>query len=113
MAGPISRHRPPTNRGPRRSDRHRSVQRSLAPARSRDFVLETLRILQGNRLRLRPLAATGLRRCVKWFSDLQIIHFLGRNWPVTLAEGARWFRDYATRSDEEIFAIEFHDGRVG
>src|SRR5207249_11406628 len=104
MAGPISRHRPPTNRGPRRSDRHRSVQRSLAPARSRDFVLETRRILQGNRLRLRALAATDLRRCVKWFSDLHIIHFLGRNSPVTLAEEERWRLDYEGRSDEQIIA---------
>src|SRR5216110_3603463 len=116
MAGPISRHRPPTNRGPRRSDRHRSVQRSLAPARSRDFVLETRRILQGNRLRLRPLASTDLRRCVKWFSDPQIIHFLGRNSPVTLPEEERWFRDYERRTDEQIFAIEaegLHIGNIG
>jgi len=79
-------------------------------------VLETRRILQGDRLRLRPLAATDLRRCVKWFSDLQIIHFLGRNSPVTLAEEERWFRDYERRSDEQIFAIdvdEVHIGNIG
>ena len=116
MTGPISRHRPSTNQGLRRSDRRRFVQRSLAPARSRDLVLETRRILQGDRLRLRPLAATDLRRCVKWFSDLQIIHFLGRNSPVTLAEEERWFRDYERRSDEQIFAIdvdEVHIGNIG
>src|SRR5207253_6860242 len=63
-----------------------------ASAPSRDHVLETRRILQGDRLRLRPLASTDLRRCVKWFSDPQIIHFLGRNSPVTLPEEERWFR---------------------
>src|SRR5436853_7768345 len=116
MTGPISRHRPSTNQGPCRSNRRGLVQRSLAPARSRDLVLETRRILQGDRLRLRPLAATDLRRCVKWFSDLQIIHFLGRNSPVTLAEEERWFRDYERRSDEQIFAIEaegLHIGNIG
>src|SRR5438876_2756389 len=113
MTGPISRHRPSTNQGPRRSDRRGLVQRSLAPARSRDLVLETRRILQGDRLRLRPLAATDLRRCVKWFSDLQIIHFLGRDAPVTLAEEERWFRDYERRTDEQIFAIEVEGQHVG
>src|SRR2546421_7297516 len=88
-------------------------QRSLAPAPSRDLVLETRRILQGDRLRLRPLASTDLRRCVKWFSDPQIIRFLGRNSPVTLAEEERWFRDYERRTDEQIFAIEAERAHVG
>ena len=79
-------------------------------------MLETRRILQGDRLRLRPLASTDLRRCVKWFSDPQIIHFLGRNSPVTLPEEERWFRDYERRTDEQIFAIEaegLHIGNIG
>ena len=87
-----------------------------ASAPSRDLVLETRRILQGDRLRLRPLASTDLRRCVKWFSDPQIIHFLGRNSPVTLPEEERWFRDYERRTDEQIFAIEaegLHIGNIG
>ena len=78
--------------------------------------METRRILQGDRLRLRPLASTDLRRCVKWFSDPQIIHFLGRNSPVTLPEEERWFRDYERRTDEQIFAIEaegLHIGNIG
>jgi len=88
-------------------------QRSLARAPSRDLVLETRRILQGDRLRLRPLASTDLRRCVKWFSDPQIIRFLGRNSPVTLAEEERWFRDYERRTDEQIFAIEAEGAHIG
>src|SRR5256886_15016758 len=116
MTGRFSRHGPSTNQGRCRSNRRGFVKGSLAPARSRDFVVETRRILQGDRLRLRPLAATDLRRCVKWFSDLQIIHFLGRNSPVTLAEEERWFRDYERRNDEQIFAIdvdEVHIGNIG
>ena len=79
-------------------------------------MLEARRVLQAERVRLRPLASTDLRRCVKWFSDPQVIHFLGRNSPVTLAEEERWFRDYERRTDEQIFAIEaegVHIGNIG
>ncbi|TLZ56585.1 MAG: GNAT family N-acetyltransferase [Methanobacteriota archaeon] len=114
-AAPISKHRPVRigqwDRGSSWNDA--DEQRSLAPASSRDLVLETRRILQGDRLRLRPLASTDLRRCVKWFSDPQIIHFLGRNSPVTLSEEERWFRDYERRTDEQIFAIEAEGTHIG
>jgi UDP-4-amino-4,6-dideoxy-N-acetyl-beta-L-altrosamine N-acetyltransferase len=79
-------------------------------------VLESRRVLQSERIRLRPLASTDLRRCVKWFSDPQIIRFLGRNAPVSMAEEERWFRDYERRTDEQIFAIDVdgvHIGNIG
>ncbi|HYY47632.1 MAG TPA: GNAT family protein [Thermoplasmata archaeon] len=79
-------------------------------------MLEFRRVLQGERVRLRPLASSDLRRCVKWFSDPQIIRFLGRNSPVTMPEEERWFRDYERRPDEQIFAIDVagvHIGNVG
>lgn len=69
--------------------------------------------MRGERIRLRPLAWTDLRRCVKWFSDPQIIRFLGRSGPVTMAEEERWFREYQRRSDEQIFAIEVDSVHVG
>jgi RimJ/RimL family protein N-acetyltransferase len=72
--------------------------------------------LQSERIRLRPLASTDLRRCVKWFSDPQIIRFLGRNAPVSMPEEERWFRDYERRTDEQIFAIDVdgvHIGNIG
>ena len=78
--------------------------------------METRRVLDAGRLRLRPLAATDLRRCVKWFSDPQVVRFLGRNSPVTFAEEERWFRDYERRTDDQIFAIEaegLHIGNIG
>ena len=62
---------------------------------------------------LRPLASGDLRRCVKWFSDPQIIRFLGRNTPVTFAEEEKWFRDYERRTDEQIFAIEVDGRHIG
>lgn len=76
-------------------------------------MLEAGRVLRGDRLLLRPLASTDLRRCVKWFSDPRVIRFLGRNSPVTLAEEERWFQDYERRSDEQIFAIEVDGQHVG
>lgn len=76
-------------------------------------MIEDHRILRGPRIVLRPLASGDLRRCVKWFSDPQVIQFLGRNTPVTLAEEDRWYREYSRRSDEQIFAIEVDGTHVG
>jgi UDP-4-amino-4,6-dideoxy-N-acetyl-beta-L-altrosamine N-acetyltransferase len=76
-------------------------------------VLESRRVLRGARALLRPLALTDLRRCVKWFSDPEVIRFLGRNSPVTMAEEERWFRDYERRTDEQIFAIEVEGDHIG
>lgn len=69
--------------------------------------------LRGDRVLLRPLASGDLRRCVKWFSDPQVVRFLGRSTPVTLAEEERWFREYRRRSDEQIFAIEVDSHHIG
>jgi RimJ/RimL family protein N-acetyltransferase len=76
-------------------------------------MIEDHRILRGARVLLRPLGTADLRRCVKWFSDPQVIQFLGRNSPTTLAEEERWYRDYSRRSDEQIFAIEVNGKHVG
>src|SRR3989442_15453607 len=80
-------------------------QRSLARRSRAEAVLEGRRALRGERVLLRPLASSDLRRCVKWFSDPQIIRFLGRDAPVTLAEEERWFRDYQRRTDGPTFAL--------
>src|SRR2546422_4648458 len=88
-------------------------QRSLGRRPRAEAVLEARRVLRGERILLRPLASSDLRRCVKWFSDPQIIRFLGRDAPVTLAEEERWFRDYERRTDEQIFAIEGEGQHVG
>src|SRR2546426_10524275 len=104
MAGP---------RKPRSPYRIRDGQRSLAPRPRAERVLEARRVLRGERVLLRPLASSDLRRCGKWFSDPQIIRFLGRGAPVTLAGEERWFRDYERRTDEQIFAIEGGGQDVG
>lgn len=62
---------------------------------------------------LRPLAPGDLRRLVKWYSDPQVIHFLGRGAAVTLAEQERWFREYERKPDEQVFAIEVGGKHVG
>ncbi len=76
-------------------------------------MIEDHRILRGARVVLRPLGSGDLRRCVKWFSDPQVLHFLGRSGPMTLAEEERWFHEYRRRSDEQIFAIEVDGKHVG
>ncbi len=76
-------------------------------------MLESRRVLRGERVLLRPLGTGDIRRCVKWFSDPEIIRFLGRNTPVTLAEEERWYREYERRTDEQIFAIEVEGRHVG
>src|SRR2546426_8797424 len=86
--------------------RIRDGQRSLARRPRAEAVLETRRALRGERVLLRPLASSDLRRCVKWFSDPQIIRFLGRDATVTLAEEERWIRDHERRTDEQIFRTE-------
>src|SRR5207245_6126492 len=93
--------------------RVRDAESSLAPARVAEPVLESRRVLRGPRVLLRPLASTDLRRCVKWFSDAEVIYFLGRTVPVTMAEEERWFRDYERRTDEQIFAIEVEGNHIG
>src|SRR2546422_316411 len=85
MAGP---------RKPRSPYRIRDGQRSLAPRPRAERVLEARRALRGERVLLRPLASTDLRRCVTRFSDPQLIRFLGRDAPLPLAEQERWFCDY-------------------
>ena len=76
-------------------------------------MIESQRVLRGPRVVLRPLAAGDLRRLVKWYSDPQVIHFLGRGSAVTLAEQERWFREYERKPDEQVFAIEIGGKHVG
>src|SRR2546425_7164518 len=80
-------------------------QRSLARRPRAEAVLEARRVLRGERVLLRPLASSDLRRCVKWFSDPQIIRFLGRPAPVTPAEEGPWVRDYARRTEGQSVPI--------
>src|SRR2546429_6951354 len=88
-------------------------QRSLARRPRAEAVLEARRVLRGERVLLRPLASSDLRRCVKWFSDPQIIRFLGRDAPVTLAEEERWFRDYERRPDAENLPVHVDGHHLG
>src|SRR2546428_11862938 len=85
--------------------RIRDGQRSLARRPRAEAVLEARRALRGERVLLRPLASSDLRRCVKWFSDPQIIRFLGRDAPVTLAAQQRCVSDYEPRTASRSSAI--------
>src|SRR3989442_5853530 len=86
--------------------RIRDGQRSLARRPRAEAVLEARRAFRGERVLLRPLASSDLRRGVKWFSDPPIIPVLRRDAPVTLGEERRWFRGYGPRTGQQSFAIQ-------
>jgi len=69
--------------------------------------------LSGGRVVLRPLEKEHLPRCVKWFNDPDVTHFLGRAEPLTMAEEERWFAEYRLKVDEEIYAIEVDGNHIG
>ena len=72
--------------------------------------------MEGDRVVLRPLERDHLARCVAWFNDPDVTYFLARDEPLTMAEEERWFADYRSKVDEEIYAIEVagdHIGNVG
>ena len=50
--------------------------------------------LRGERVVLRPLDRSDLRRCVTWFNDSEVTYYLGRDGPLTLEEEERWFATY-------------------
>jgi RimJ/RimL family protein N-acetyltransferase len=69
--------------------------------------------LSGGRVVLRPLEREHLARCVKWFNDPDVTYFLGREQPLTMAEEERWFAEYRSKVDEEIYAIEVDGNHIG
>ena len=69
--------------------------------------------MSGGRVVLRPLEREHLERCVKWFNDRDVTYYLGREQPLTMAEEERWFAEYRSKVDEEIYAIEVDGNHVG
>ena len=69
--------------------------------------------IRGDRVVLRPLEREHLARCVKWFNDPEVTYFLGRDTPLTMSEEERWFKDYRSKVDEEIYAIEVDGNHIG
>jgi RimJ/RimL family protein N-acetyltransferase len=69
--------------------------------------------LSGGRVVLRPLEKEHLARCVKWFNDPDVTYYLGREQPLTMAEEERWFAEYRSKVDEEIYAIEVDGNHIG
>ena len=76
----------------------------------------SLKELREERVLLRPLDRSDLRRCVAWFNDPEVTHYLARDGPLTFDEEERWFANYKAKTDELIFAITVdgqHIGNVG
>ena len=69
--------------------------------------------LEGERVVLRPLEREHLARCVKWFNDREVTLFLARDEPLSMEQEERWFAEYRSKVDEEIYAIEVEGDHVG
>ena len=57
-------------------------------------------------IRLRPLTPGDLATALRWVNDAAIMRTVNRVLPVTGHEQRQWYRDYVTRRDRVIFAIE-------
>lgn len=58
------------------------------------------------RVRLRPLEPADLETARRWVHDPEIMRTVNRALPVSRQEQRQWYRDYVTRRDRVIFAIE-------
>jgi RimJ/RimL family protein N-acetyltransferase len=70
-------------------------------------------ILQGERIRLRPVQESDLPRFVEWLQDREVIRWLERmGEPPTLEDEYEWY--YSKRSDRDnvMWSIETLDGRL-
>ena len=58
------------------------------------------------RVRLRPLEPSDLETARRWANDPEVMRTINRVLPVTRHEQRQWYRDFVTRRDRVIFAIE-------
>lgn len=61
---------------------------------------------RSRRVRLRPLEPFDLDVARRWANDAEIMRTVNRVLPVTRHEQRQWYRDFVTRRDRVIFAIE-------
>jgi RimJ/RimL family protein N-acetyltransferase len=70
-------------------------------------------IIQGARVRLRPLAEPDLRTCVEWMHDREVTRWLASvGDPPTLADEQEWYDRRRADPDSVMWAIETEEGRL-
>ena len=70
-------------------------------------------ILQGEKVRLRPVEERDLPKFVRWLGDRELTRWLGAiSGPPTLEEEYEWWHDKRSDPDSVLWAIETLDGRL-
>jgi RimJ/RimL family protein N-acetyltransferase len=71
-------------------------------------------MLQGKRVRLRPIERSDLSRFVKWLSDPEVLDGLSLYLPISEAQEERWFEDNLARPPaEQVWAVEAQISAAG
>ena len=70
-------------------------------------------ILEGERVRLRPVEERDLRHFVRWLADREVTRWLAHlDAAPTLEEEREWYEDKRADPDDVLWAIESLDGRL-
>jgi len=77
-------------------------------------------MIEGDKVRLRPIERDDLPRFVRWFADAEVRRYLGVYLPFSMAQEERWFEgllERIERQEDLVLAIEtaegVHIGNVG
>lgn len=66
--------------------------------------------LKGQKTTLRPLRKeTDLDKCVRWFNDPDILHFVRRSFPMYYQEESEWFDNHHKKTNAIHLGIEIAD----
>jgi|SRR3989344_308996 len=67
--------------------------------------------LRGRKVILRPMRkSTDLEKCLVWFNDPEVTHYLLRSWPIMEQEEELWFDGLKKKDNDIVLAIETLDG---
>lgn len=67
-------------------------------------------MIYGKKTRLRRIERDDLSTFVCWFGDPEIRDFISINSPISMAQEEHWFQQQLQKKNDELFAIESHDG---
>ena len=69
-------------------------------------------MLEGKRVRLRPLEMSDLERNLQWFNDPEVTYYISARYPVSRQEEEEFLRGHHASSFDQVpLAIETKDGR--
>ncbi len=68
--------------------------------------------IHGTMVRLRAIERGDLPAFVRWLNDPDVIRYLQRYWPLSLAEEERWFESKVQSASDRLFAVQTLDGEL-